>query len=176
MGILQARILEGVAISFSRGSSWPRNWTPISCIAGRFFTIWATGRVRKNKRRLSHWALHRFQEHTELGQALSAEMEWCQGCGQTQVLSFLGAFDFSTDICRPSFGRATFSGHNKACLQYWGLSCRIIWEFPHNNWEWSKSKIWFVTLVNMQVWPMKPGIFEKEKKKKPPKAFLSQKA
>ena len=40
-GILQARILEWVAISFSRGSSWYRDWTPISsgsCIAGRFFT------------------------------------------------------------------------------------------------------------------------------------------
>ena len=35
-GILQARILEWVAISFSRGSSWPRNRTPVSCIAGRF--------------------------------------------------------------------------------------------------------------------------------------------
>ena len=31
-GILQARILEWVAISFSRGSSWPRDQTPISCI------------------------------------------------------------------------------------------------------------------------------------------------
>lgn len=38
-------------------------------------------------------------------------MEQCQGCGQTQVLSFLCAFDFTTDICRPSFGGATFSGH-----------------------------------------------------------------
>ena len=42
-GILQARILEWVAISFSRGSSQPRDWTCVSCIAGRFFTIWVTG-------------------------------------------------------------------------------------------------------------------------------------
>ena len=41
-GILQARILEWVAISFSRGSSQPRNQTQVSCIAGRFFTNWAT--------------------------------------------------------------------------------------------------------------------------------------
>ena len=41
-GILQAGILEWVAIPFSRGSSWPRNWTQASHIAGRFFTIWAT--------------------------------------------------------------------------------------------------------------------------------------
>ena len=40
--ISQAGILEGVTISFSRGSSWPRDWTWVSCIAGRFFTIWAT--------------------------------------------------------------------------------------------------------------------------------------
>ena len=40
-GILHARILEWVAISFSRGSSWPRNQTQVSYIAGRFFTNWA---------------------------------------------------------------------------------------------------------------------------------------
>ena len=37
-GILQARILEWVAIFFSRGSSRPRNQTQVSCNAGRFFT------------------------------------------------------------------------------------------------------------------------------------------
>ena len=40
-GILQARILEGVAFSLSRGTSWPRNWTQVSCIAGRCLTNWA---------------------------------------------------------------------------------------------------------------------------------------
>ena len=40
-GILQARILEWIAVPFSRGSSWPRDWTWVSCTAGRFFTIWA---------------------------------------------------------------------------------------------------------------------------------------
>ena len=41
-GILQTRILEWVAIPFSRGSSQPRDWTQISHIAGGFFTVWAT--------------------------------------------------------------------------------------------------------------------------------------
>ena len=41
-GIFQARVLEWIAISFSRGSSWPRNRTQVSCIAGRHFTVWAT--------------------------------------------------------------------------------------------------------------------------------------
>ena len=40
--ILQARILEWVAISCSEGSSQPRDYPQVSCIAGRFFTIWAT--------------------------------------------------------------------------------------------------------------------------------------
>ena len=42
-GILQARILEWIAIPFSRVSSRPRNQTLVSCIAGRFFTVWTTG-------------------------------------------------------------------------------------------------------------------------------------
>ena len=45
-GILQARILERVAIPFSRGSSRPRDGTQFSCIAGRFFTIWDTREAR----------------------------------------------------------------------------------------------------------------------------------
>ena len=40
--ILQARILEWVAISYSRRSSSPRNQTWVSCIAGSFFIIWVT--------------------------------------------------------------------------------------------------------------------------------------
>jgi len=42
-GILQARILEGVAFPFSRGSSQPRDRTQVSHVTGRFFTscaIW----------------------------------------------------------------------------------------------------------------------------------------
>jgi len=41
-GIFQARVLEWVVISFSRGSSWPRDQTQVSHIAGRHFTIWST--------------------------------------------------------------------------------------------------------------------------------------
>ena len=44
-GIFQARVLEWGAISFSRGSSWSRDWTQVSHIAGRCFTIWATREV-----------------------------------------------------------------------------------------------------------------------------------
>ena len=48
-GIFLAWILEWVAISFSRGSSWPRDQTWVSHIVGRCFTIWAT------REALSEW-------------------------------------------------------------------------------------------------------------------------
>ena len=41
-GIFQARVLEWVAISYSRVSSRPRDRTQVSCIVGRRFTVWAT--------------------------------------------------------------------------------------------------------------------------------------
>ena len=47
-GILQARILEQIVISSSKGSSWPRDQTWVSCvsyIAGGFFTLWAIGKA-----------------------------------------------------------------------------------------------------------------------------------
>ena len=54
-GILQARILEWVAISFSRGSSHPRNRTQASCIAGIFFTNWSMREVFYSRSPLVVW-------------------------------------------------------------------------------------------------------------------------
>ena len=45
-GISQARILEWVAISFSRGSSWSRDWNCVSCIASGFFAAEPWGKPR----------------------------------------------------------------------------------------------------------------------------------
>ena len=47
-GIFQAKILEWFAISFSKGSSQPRDQTRVSCTASRFFTNWATREVPFN--------------------------------------------------------------------------------------------------------------------------------
>ena len=47
--ILQARIMEWVAIPFSKGSSRPRDQT-LFCIAGRFFTTWATKEASPTKK------------------------------------------------------------------------------------------------------------------------------
>ena len=53
--ILQVRIVEWVAILFSWGSSQPRDRTQVSCIAGEFFTIWATG---ESQYPINHRKLH----------------------------------------------------------------------------------------------------------------------
>ena len=55
-GIFQARELEWVAISFFRGSSWPRDRTQVSCIAGRHFTLWAT----REAPRILEWVAYPF--------------------------------------------------------------------------------------------------------------------
>ena len=47
MGMLQARILEWVAMPSSRRSSQPRDRTQVSCIAGGFFTVWATREAQR---------------------------------------------------------------------------------------------------------------------------------
>ena len=46
--ILQARILQWVSFPFSRGSSQPRDRTRVSCIAGGFFTSWATRKAHQS--------------------------------------------------------------------------------------------------------------------------------
>ena len=74
-GIIQARILEWVAIPFSRGSSWPRDQTWVSCIAGRFFTIWATREAHgKPVPSSTTWARPSFPPHTMLKTLLAQSL------------------------------------------------------------------------------------------------------
>ena len=66
-GILQARILEWVAISFSRGSFWLRDWIQVSHIVGRFFTVWATreAQARAERRDIVLSYTHHFLAHPD---------------------------------------------------------------------------------------------------------------
>ena len=48
-GILQARTVEWIAIPFSRESFQPRDRTQVSCIAGRFFTVWGSREMNSRK-------------------------------------------------------------------------------------------------------------------------------
>ena len=87
-GILQAGILEWVAISFSRGFSRPRGWTQVSRIAGRLVTNWATrepGRLPEEHRWDRAWALLTdVVRFGELG-ALEEGNGWGSGVGRNQV-------------------------------------------------------------------------------------------
>ena len=73
-GTLQARILEWVFTPFSRGSSWPRDRTQVSCITDRFFTVWATREALKNRFRCFRplWTIKK-AEH----QRFDAFELWC---------------------------------------------------------------------------------------------------
>ena len=69
-GILQARILERVAMPSSRGSSWPRDQTWVSCIAGRFFTAEPPGKpwhVYTTRYKIdNYWEPTTYVQHREL--------------------------------------------------------------------------------------------------------------
>ena len=80
-GILQARILEWVAISFSRGYSWPRDRTWVSCIAGRLFTIWATREAPKGK-------IGRFNEDAVSVSSSHLSRTWQQLCNPSACQLF----------------------------------------------------------------------------------------
>ena len=84
-GIFLTRILEWVAIPFSRGSSWPRDRTWVSCTAGGFFTIWATREVS--------WVV---EQNKSRAWALAAE---CLGSSSSQIThSLCGWATFLTSL------------------------------------------------------------------------------
>ena len=84
--ILQARILEWVAMPFYKGSSQPRDWIGVSHIADRFFTIWAN----REAFNLPSCAWHRAPKSWEFPIMSSVKASWgnlrlgagCQGTNQ----------------------------------------------------------------------------------------------
>ena len=78
-GILQARILEWVAISFSRGSSQPRDQTQVSCIAGRHFNLWATREAHIPYKFTSIIKLQRSSESENISHSVMSNSLRCHG-------------------------------------------------------------------------------------------------
>ena len=84
-GTVEARLVERIAIPFSRGSSWPRNQTCKSCTAGAFFTIWANRAAPETADLQKYCAKQRGrlgegQVLVKLkfpGRCMSLENEWC---------------------------------------------------------------------------------------------------
>ena len=90
-GISQARIMEWVAISFSRGSFRPRNQTPVSCLAGRFFTTESPWKPAKASiKRCALWfftvflsqVFIKFLSFSWINIKLSRTWCWCWSCIQ----------------------------------------------------------------------------------------------
>ena len=84
-GVFQERLLEWVTILFSRGSSWPRDQTQVSHIAGRFLTIWATAeapclsRVNSNSLWfLKNWTTIQFVRFMCLGIVVHSILKVCE--------------------------------------------------------------------------------------------------
>ena len=81
-GVLQAKILEWVAIPFSKGSSAPKDRTQVSCMAGRFLTIWDTRegflevmtRLKKKWFPCRPWAIRTLQ------QEWASSVGFCDAC------------------------------------------------------------------------------------------------
>ena len=69
-GISHARILEWVAISFSRESSWPWDWTPVSCIDRQILYLWAT------------WKAHTYLHSNSWKLEVSLLPGWSGSCGK----------------------------------------------------------------------------------------------
>ena len=76
-GIFQARILEWVVIFFSRESSWPRDRTHISHIAGRLFTLWVTKESHLQPCLLPKWKLpaHTVGKHSSCSYQILSSLQ-----------------------------------------------------------------------------------------------------
>ena len=110
MGILQARILEWIAIPFSRGSSQLRDWTQVSHIASRSFAVWATREAQE------YWGAYSFSRGP------SWPRNW------TGVFCITGGFFLPAELSRkPMIG--IYHCVNLRCATWWFdtyLCCEMI--------------------------------------------------
>ena len=78
-GILQARILEWVAVPFSRGSSWPRDQahiSSVSCIGRGFFTTSATWEAHAKEYYMAIKKKWTPDTHNNLGESQNSYAKW----------------------------------------------------------------------------------------------------
>ena len=86
-GILQARILEWIAIPFSRGSSQPRDQTQVSHITGRFFTIWAREAHQGGPQSIFYLFIYFFPKH--ILDNIFTSLLWLSPCSQIYTILLL---------------------------------------------------------------------------------------
>ena len=125
-GILQARILEWVALPFSRGSSQPRDWTWVSHIEGGFFTSWATGEALLLAPPKFSWLV--FSSSTVL---LYQDLLWNSSCKWLLLcLANMGGTSINSSLMlglTENIGgifKKTWSPHTNIGKKSWGLTTR----------------------------------------------------
>ena len=96
-GILQARILEWVAISFSRGSSQPRDWTQVSCIAGRLYRLRQPGVIGLLISKNCFW--YNFYQRVVISYKFSEGQVFCLPISMICVCAF--ATQSCLTLCKP---------------------------------------------------------------------------
>ena len=106
-GILQASILKWEAILFSRGSSQPKDQSQVSCIAGRFFTIWATR------------------------EAPSSKLAWTNSCGKVRFQE-IKINTNSLEVCpwNRHVTSAAFYWSKQAQIRGWGDKLYLLMQRP----------------------------------------------
>ena len=138
-GIFHARVPEWVAISFFRGSSRPRNWTRVSCIAGRRFTIWAT---REAKAFVKFYTTLKIIQHAYSGRREVYNMKyflirWCDEPSFLAALFGMVAVDSLGQYGDPNLGFAppcsetTDRGMRKGAV--WITSWSVVDAFTHKE-------------------------------------------
>ena len=128
-GILQARVLEWVAISFSRGSSQLRTQTQVSCIAGRFFTDWA---MREAHLCINH-PLHAANGLVSLylGDPFLNPSYWFQAFWCNTLLSMFRTCFLPSKIKDFSILTQRLSNTMALSLAAWGAAAKLAWiSFP----------------------------------------------
>ena len=153
-GIFQARILEWVAISFSRGSSQPRDWTRVSHIVGRCLTIWATREAHEVswKYRISGLAPHYDSNSAFLTLTL------------TLAHAHIIVWELPKDIQRSGKRRSEDLGADSPFNPFWHVTLEMASsdsQLPHLNSGNDTSHFLFSGLVGQNQWNLNVKVFWK---------------
>ena len=139
MGILQARILEWVAMPSSSGSSRPKDGTQVSYIAGGFFTVWATREAQVIERRSqatthSTWASGRGAPRSGTFQPMRVHLilqEFCEPVVKcSHYLKTTLLYDW---LMWENLGFQTQLGTRDQTAS--GICCFLFIEPPHGSWR-----------------------------------------
>jgi len=139
---------EWVAYLFSRGSSWPRNWTGISCIASRFFTSWATREALAPPSHLEILVLPTLYvchfQHAGFGAVEGKEREYGGALGRFNGPHLEMVYIISTHIL--------MARNNHMALSVCRLSCKNVTVCPEGKGNGSMDiQHWTSTFINNTI-------------------------